>query len=214
MSRGDIVRVVELRERSDLNGSLGLVVAEPTSEGRVPVCILGSSPIIGINVRPANAEVLGEAPGNVKIQAWNDLGVAYCQQRMFAKSLDALEEAVRLAPAYEGAPGVREESGRSLSNIAWLCLVMSQNSVDFRPDVTVKQVMEWAMRQMFREVIESLPKDAKVLFGAGRIPGKEERHLIMTVVDQEDSEPRYFVVDEERHLVYEHGQGAAMTTEC
>lgn len=202
MPRGDLVRIVDLASRAELNGRHGLVVGAEES-GRLPVCLLGTSPIVGVNVRPQNVHVETDVPANVRVQAWNDLGVAYSSEKMYIKSLEALEEGLRLSQTFDSAtPGVREETCRSLSNIAWLCLVMNKNGVDMRGDTTVRQVMEWAMRQMFGDVISTLPKDANLLFGAGRVPGKEAHHLIMTVV--QDSEPRYFVVDEDRYCVYEH----------
>ena len=205
MSRGDLVRVVDLVSRADLNGKHGLVVGPPVEEtGRIPVCILGTSPIVGVNLKPANVHVETDVPENVRVQAWNDLGVAYSEEKLFSQSLEALEEGLRLSQSFDSSiPGVREETCRSLSNIAWLCLVMNRNGVDMKGDMTVKQVMEWAMRQMFGDVISTLPKEANILFGAGKVPGKEEHHLIMTVMEGEDPKPRYFVVDEDRYCVYE-----------
>jgi len=202
MSRGDLVRVIGLTARAELNGSHGLVVGPPDDTvGRLPVCLLGTSPIVGVNLRPVNMRPETGVPGNVRVQAWNDLGVAYSGEKMYSKAMAALEDALRVAREVEGVAGVREESCRSLSNIAWLCLVMNRDGVEMRGDATVKQVMEWAMRQMFHDVIRTLPADANVLFGAGRVPGKEQPHLIMTVVQNET--PRYFVVDEDGHRVYE-----------
>ena len=205
MSRGDLIRVIDLVSRTELNGKHGLVVGPPVEEtGRIPVCILGTSPIVGVNLKPVNVHVETDVPANVRVQAWNDLGVAYSEEKLYLRSFDALEEGLRLSQTFDSnIPGVREETCRALSNIAWLCLVMNKNGVGMTGDMTVRQVMEWAMRQMFGDVITTLPKDANILFGAGKVPGKEENHLIMTVMEGDESGPRYFIVDEDRHCVYE-----------
>lgn len=213
MQRGHLVRLYDLTDRADLNGKHGIVVG-PEEQGRWPVCILGTmSPIVGVNVRDTNMAHESDAPGNVCVQAWNDLGVAYSNDGMYEKSMKALFDAMSMAQRHEGEPGVREETCRSLSNIAWLCLVMNRRGVDLTDDGSfpvqgsVRGIMEWAMRAMFVSIIHELPKDAKLMFGAGRLPnapaGDDNRRLIMTAVEGEASVPRYFVVDEEGGCVYE-----------
>jgi hypothetical protein len=202
--RGDLIRVIDLVSREDLNGKHGLVVGPPVERTeRIPVCILGTCPIVGVNLHPKNVHVETDVPQNIRVQAWNDLGVAYSNEKMYSKSLEALEDGVRLAQTFDSSiPGVREETCRSLSNIVWLCLVMNKNGVDLKGKTTTSQVMEWAMRQIFAGVIDTLPKDCRVLFGAGKVPGRDTNHLIMTIMETEDN-PRYFIVDEERYCVYE-----------
>ena len=212
MRRGDLVCLQDLTSRAELNGAHGLVVG-PEEGGRWPVCVLGTaSPIVGVNVKEVNMVREDDAPGCVRVQAWNDLGVAYSKDRMYSKSLRALFDAMVEAQRHgDGVVGVRQETCRSLSNIAWLCLVMSRKRVDITDDGTfpvtggVRGTMEWAMRAMFSTVIHDLPKESNLLFGAGRLPDDEEgMHLIMTVVEAEGTPPRYFVVDEDAFRVYEY----------
>lgn len=214
MKRGALVRLQNLTSRKDINGSHGLIVGPVEESGRWPVCILGTaSPIVGVNVKEANMALEDEAPGSVRVQAWNDLGVAYSKDHMYEKSMHALFDAMVEAQRHEGVVGVREETCRSLSNIAWLCLVMNKNGVDLKDDGSlpipggVRGTMEWAMRAMFASVIHDLPKESNLLFGAGRLPNDDTSamHLIMTVVEEEGATPRYFVVDEDGFRVYEYG---------
>lgn len=211
MKRGTLIRIEGLASRTELNGRQGLVVGDAEND-RWPVCILGTaSPIVGVNVKEKNMSREDDAPGSIRVQAWNDLGVAYSTDKMYEKSLRALFDAMLEAQRHEGVVGVREETCRSLSNIAWLCLVMNRNGVEYKDDSTipvgggVRGIMEWAMRAMFASVIADLQKDSNLLFGAGRLPRDESMHLIMTVVEEEGATPRYFVVNEDRFHVYEYG---------
>ena len=209
MRRGDVVRLTGLVSRAELNDRDGIVVEDvPVGDDRWPVCMLGTSPIIGVNVRTRNLVHSPDVPPNIRVQAWNDLGVAYSRDAMYVKSLRALRDGVRTAVSHMDAPGVRDETCRCLSNIAWLCLLMNRRGIGLSSeDESVRDVMEWAMRQIFSGVIETIAPTTKLLFGAGTLPGSPTQRLIMTAVAvQDDAEDviRYFVVDEDHGRVYEH----------
>ena len=202
------MRLSGLISRTDLNERCGIIVG-PFENDRWPLCILGSVPLIGVNVRESNIERLVTSIA-VRLQAWNDLSSGYFQEGLFTKAMDALYRGIDLVSTEdcdenEDRERIKSELCTTFSNMSWLCMAINKKNpgFEFNGD-TVNTIMEWAMRTIFTEVIANLPKDAKLAFGAGRLPDHGDKlHLILTVVEGENGDPRYFVVDESNQSIFE-----------
>lgn len=218
--RGTLVRLTGLMARADLNDMHALIVEETRQDNRVSVCVLNTSPIVGVNVKPENLKVQ-TTPRVARVRAWNDLGVAYATEKMYTRAREAFEEAVGVATqcdADDELDAQRAEACRALSNIAWLCIHMNRTGVEWKKEegekrVTTSECLEWAMRNLFHEILTSAA-GGRASMGAGRVPSlapprNEEPMLMVTITypckddEEEEETQRNFYYDDARAAVLE-----------
>jgi hypothetical protein len=245
-----MVRLQDLQTRPDLNGRVALVVgrekelAEQRTTpdlSRLSCCLVGEDGHVqGLRLAPHTVQVV-HPPPSLHARAWIQLGGAYAHGDVPSEAMCAFEEAFELAArhvvvrAQRGEEGgesaaddlaaVRAEGCRALANMAFLCVHMSRQGVEWTSGGkrNTGKCFEWAMRTLFHDVLAEAK--GTVTFGVGTLPtGGEEREKdkgekdteqrmpVLLVKEEREGENgekikeegRYFFFDEERGVVREH----------
>lgn len=203
---GTIVEIRGLTKDVCLNGKCGIIVAhEKNEDGRWSVYVVDVRPPRGVNVRPENMNEVTKSDVD-RVRMWNDVGVAYADSKCYASARGAFDSAVKYASSNTACDVVRMEGCRALSNMAWVCLTMNENGIEFDDEQRTHVILNGTMRNLFNEVIRDSPDDGVLSFGAGHVPSVRKAVLVMTMTTTEEGgekRQRHFFYDEERICVRE-----------